>query len=586
MNIGISNPMNGQYSNASGKPPRASTRSESKNCIWQPPPVAVSKLEENHSATIIQKAYRRYQLRKKIKNITTEKIESQKEIQYAASISKTVREPLEDLTRHTDWISNDNPDLAAAQKAITQAAKLGSYDKFKLALRSAFSDTLQSIYASPPDQREYVMIADWEGKSTNWAIAHLHDLMSVHPPKEIIPRGKRELDTFLRQNPKIKHIVMVDDGTYSGEQASSYISSMEILEGHHKFHVAIPYMTAYGKDRIIQALQKRGYEYEMHDRQLMLSYEELANSGRIFSLTGKKIVNNLLISKIEDLPNEENSPIKISINKKLNELRALAKKKNNTQSLYEKILEMIVFIDSQRHVLGERGLGLMQLLYATIKPEYDQKRHQQLMEAYCKADPYTKISKTKTASWFAHKGADNCSCNHEGMKKIAGNITPVEPYKMDNGTIAKRKAQVSSIKKRMDNHLLEVTGLDQEDHSWLKDRMDFVHTNRGFFLLGNSYVEKTSAFHLNLHINGKMIKLGGDEGEYQYKLKKGDVFDLENPLTCTKTTLKLNETGKLEIIRTIRVSLITALYKNIVKQMQMVPKKSLRLVRYLKENII
>lgn len=504
------------------------------------------------AAIKIQRAFRRRQLRKKIKNTPLEKIESQRERHHLSPIPKTVREPLEDLTKHLDWISdNSNPHLAAAQKAMTQAAKFGSYDKFKTALRSSFSDTLQSIYSSPPDQREYVIIADIEGKSANWAIAHLHDLMSAHPPKEII--YKDCLWDSLYQNPHIKHIVMVDDGAYSGEQASRYISHIHIknLQPHHKFHVAIPYMTAYGKERIFKALQQNKCDYQIHDRQIMFSYHELVDKFKIFALTGRIIVNHPLISKITDLSNEENSPIRMDINKKLKELRTLASKNVNEREAYEKILETITFIDSHRDALGNKGIELMHQLFGTMKPEYDQERQGQLLSAYLGDlssgawSIITEMYVDKTASWFAHKGADNFSCNSSEMKLIAGHAQPVEPYK-EYYVLENRQNQVDNIKKGMGNHTIEETITNQKNHSWLKNRIDFVQTNRGFFLLGNSYMKETAPSYLILHINGKVIKLGGIGGEYQYKLRKGDVFVLEDPENHLKVTLKLNESGKLQ----------------------------------------
>lgn len=509
-----------------------------------------------NDAVKIQRAFRRHQLKKKIKIIDPLKVEQQKEIKYSIPINKRVRQPLENLEKHTDWIPTDNKPFSQAQKAITKATKLGSYDKFELAVKASFSDTLQSIYASPPDQRKYVIIADDAGKSTNWVTAHLHELMSVHPPTDIVSR--ENLANFLQENPEVKHIVMVDDGTYSGEQAAYYIKKMEGLSKDHMFHVTIPYMTAYGKDKLVKTLKRKHYAYQMHDRQVMHSYQELVDLGHIFSFTGKVLVNKEKLSNIAELSNEEALPNKIEINLKLLELKNMAISEADEKKVYKKILETISFINNHckindsKILSGDRELSnkeereLIRQLFQCMKSEHSQQQHDELLSAYT----YTTMTmeESQKATWFAHKGVDYISTNQEEMGNIAGNI-PAEPYKDSLVVVSRRKEQINNIKERMGNSKLEDTVINQ-GYLWLKDRVDFVHTNRGFFLIGNSYLEETSASPIILHINGKRIELGGKEGEYQYKLKKGDVFELEDPEiedpeTHVKIKLRLDDSGKL-----------------------------------------
>lgn len=59
----------------------------------------------------------------------------------------------------------------------------------------------------------------------------------------------------------------------------------------------------------------------------------------------------------------------------------------------------------------------------------------------------------------------------------------------------------------------------------------------------------------------KKIELGGKEGEYQYKLKQGDVFDLEDPGTHVKTKLKLDDSGKLQIVKSAKARWKSAITK-------------------------
>lgn len=218
------------------------------------------------------------------------------------------------------------------------------------------------------------------------------------------------------------------------------------------------------------------------------------------------------------------------------------------------ILETITFIDSHIQELGESGLDLMVLLFKTMKPQQDQSRHERLKTAY------KNTFDDQTPSWFAHKGADFVSTNVTEMFAIAGKRRPIEPYKKeldeDKHKYAKaaiaRTEQIRFIKRQMGNNTLENTITNQSNNDWLKNRVDFIQTNRGFFLLGNSYIQDTEGPPLILHIREKdsdtykKIILGGKEGEYQYRLKKGDIFKLEDPTTGQKIMLELDDSGKLK----------------------------------------
>lgn len=514
------------------------------------------------------KAFRRkVQFQNKMKNISSEDVAKQKSEKYDIPINKRVREPLINLTKTEDWVQGQTP-IDEARRAVTKAAKLGTYEKFRTALRTSFEDTLQSIYACPPEDQEYVILADIPGKSTNWVMAHLHDMMSVHPPKNIISRDK--LEAFLKENPNIKHIVMVDDGVYSAQQASSYISGLKGLTPQQTFHVTIPYTTSFGKQKISEVLQKKGCKFQMHDKQTMHSYQELTTIGNIFSYTGRILVDNSPLSKIEMLPNDENLDIKKEINDKLAELKGLGeklgefKKNNESESkikgaeklLYEKILEAMSLINKHCKItnhtgtkLSAEGMKLIELLRSAIKTE---KRSEAQAKEFQMAYGY--METRKTASWFAHKGADDASTNQVEMLSIVGDKWPIEPYKVGDTYTKSRKAQIEVIKTKMGERTLEKTVIEQGSQEWLSGRIDFVHTNRGFFLLGNSYLEETSAHPLILHKKDKnsgkdiIIQLGGNEGEYQYKLTEGEEFFLEDPISHRAVKLKLDESGALRVI--------------------------------------
>jgi len=174
---------------------------------------------------------------------------------------------------------------------LKRIAKLVSYEKFVAQLKRTFRDTLADIMSSPTDKRSYIIIADHEGKSANWVAAHLHDLMSVHPPEDIVSRY--EMASYLESHPDVQHVVMIDDGIYSGEQSSRYIRSMnsEVFR-NRKFHVSIPFMSKAGANVVRTALEAKlqrigcvSEEYAQHvrfaDHIPMFSMREFHRMGDI-----------------------------------------------------------------------------------------------------------------------------------------------------------------------------------------------------------------------------------------------------------------------------------------------------------------
>lgn len=526
------------------------------------------------SATQLQRGFRRRQMRKKIKNIGKEQIGKEQIIQqkekaqeYSTIIETRVREPLVDLKKSEAWVSGDDAELAQTQKAMTKATQAKSYNKFVKALRSSFSHTLQSIYESP--QREYIILADKQGKSTNWVASHLHDMLSLHPPLDIIP--KFQVHQFLKDHPNVKHIVMLDDGAYSGEQASRYILSLFLPPSNYQFHVTIPYMTSAAKKTIFEALLTKKVTPQIHDVELMLSYEQLMKMGKIFSLTGKVLIDTEDILNFGKLPKEESSQAASTINQKLEDLKTGIRENKDREDLYKMIMEILFYTNSYIDDVGIEGLQLMQKLLKTMHLEGNEEQERKLREKYIENviselekhynmsadsidDYYAKTFEMRTPFWFAHKGADGMSTNEIEMMKIVGE-QPIEPYRdLVQGPpyrdlVQEREKQLRKIKNEMPGRTLEETITSQDEYAWLNGRVDFVETNRGFFLLGNSYVREMDDRYLLLHIDGAVIELGGEEGEYQYKLKKGDKFELEDPESGQKITLKLDETGKLLVIR-------------------------------------
>lgn len=162
---------------------------------------------------------------------------------------------------------------------IIQYIKRVSFKKFKNALRNSFLTFMLSISSLPEEQRDYVIVADEVGKSTNWVASVASESMALLPPKNFVSRST--LTFYLKEHPGISNILFIDDATYSGEQISTYLTEAEVknaLSCKRKLnlHFVIPYMTSSAKTNIRQAItEEQNLAINFAAHQQMISIADL-----------------------------------------------------------------------------------------------------------------------------------------------------------------------------------------------------------------------------------------------------------------------------------------------------------------------
>jgi len=282
-------------------------------------------------------------------------------------------------------------------------------------------------------------------------------------------------------------------------------------------------MTSYGKAQVERAITgNHGIgSYRFHNTERMLSYKELSDAG-IFKLTRNILVDREKILAIE-LP--EGTPEDVS--------QRIDRLKEKPDGMA--VMEAIDFVEEK---MKEKGKNLMKQLFGAVSLDKDETRGASLSQNYSHG-----MGDTKTPTWMAHKAADFKSTNQD-MMTIVGGTEPVEPYKKNKAS--ERTQLIDSLKKQMKGCTVKETVLSSKDASWLEGRFDFVQSNRGFFLLGNNYIDEEGATkHLNLKIKNNDIELGGSSGAYQVQIKPGDTFTLQDPENTEMVISLVLKEGKL-----------------------------------------
>jgi len=425
-----------------------------------------------------------------------------------------------------------------AYLTFSRLAQLISYEKFVTQLKRSFKDTLGDVLSSPEGERSYVIIADQEGKSANWVIAHLHEFMAVHPPENIIPRN--ELEDYLKRKPEIKHIVMIDDAVYSGEQASGYISELNDffpMLNSRKFHVSIPFMTQYGKnnvrDQLVEKLHLEGClpeEFEQHyrfaDHFPLFTVDDWNNMG-FFSyreLMRPDIRQLLNLEEIVTTDSDLADRVK-GINLLIRELKRDLFKldRDEYDGLTAKIIRII------EELLGCSGSQEERIpLQKNLREELLQRlkivlASQKFISRMASADDSwnwsiycstltDEVDLDRALVEMAHKSPDKYSVDVSAMRMILGEEAVVEPYKPERKR--ERNLQIQS---------LMVRGYDKLEDQGVR----FIQSNRGGFIIG------PQGRPVQLRVNGVSIALGGNEVQ-QWKLEEGQIIEIEDSLKTSE----------------------------------------------------
>ncbi|MBS0651919.1 MAG: hypothetical protein JSR39_00150 [Verrucomicrobia bacterium] len=255
--------------------------------------------EEASAATVIQRAFRRWKFTKEAANGTTPEQIGQLHLQMNSwseqGFARYPRVPLVSRSITTgkceEFISTNSEVISSASPIISsEAVSHVTFDAFKQKLGDVVDEFLQHVMSLPEGDRGYVLVVDEREKSNSWALSLCLDKLAAHPPLNVI--FKEDLSKVY-QNQKVKHVVFIDDASYSGSQlkgsideCSLHFPMMPQLKG---VHVLVPFLSAVAKEKILDSLQ---------------SEESL--EGKVF------FPNSIPIHAIQDLPEVSGGKIKHS----------------------------------------------------------------------------------------------------------------------------------------------------------------------------------------------------------------------------------------------------------------------------------
>jgi hypothetical protein len=150
------------------------------------------------------------------------------------------------------------PAVAAHVRKFLGAPALRAIDfqSFTNAFQSCLRETLKFMMSFPPRDRGYVIIVDEPEKSNSWMVSLGLKLLSNHPPIDVV--HKDDLTSALK-NKQVRHLVLLDDASYSGKQMASTLdlqifSSIERCSTLKAMHLVIPYLTNQAKDKILASV--------------------------------------------------------------------------------------------------------------------------------------------------------------------------------------------------------------------------------------------------------------------------------------------------------------------------------------------
>ena len=470
----------------------------------------------------------------RLKNITRSLASSVRQRLAKQKSSVPVREPIENPRK----VVGEN--FSKEEKVAAQWAKVVPFEKFNANLQVAFGKAITRIRNLPPKQRKYIVVSDQfsrKPKSTTWMKGLLAKQIEEYPPTDFVKPG--ELNSYLISHPEVSHVVLMDDGAYSGNQMAETITSITKngVRNKQSFHVVVPYMTSIARNKIKTALGENSHY--LYDTERMLSYTEHAQA--------QTPSNDYRFKKDTILNLPETGDQKID-----SELQTLKVSIKNSSSVLSdsKSKQVIEFL---RKLNGEKSAVLAKAIYsAHRKPGF----FANLIDRVTNPNLSKFIEDSeRTPTWMAHKAADDMSTDFDAMEKLVS-PRPMAPYKDDeqvgknvdevDNTFGRLK-QILRLKSNMPGRTIQDTVAGKTNLAWLPEKVDFVQSNRGFFLIGDNYGTNSQTQGVSILHNGKSFTLGGSKGEYQYRIQEGDRFIVTNPKNPNqKVTLQLKE-GKLII---------------------------------------
>lgn len=249
-----------------------------------------------HAATVIQRAFRKHLYRQKVKKekgdpkVKAELIQTIKTLMAEEWSVKVQTRPAKPFSRNRidpekveAYLKTQAPDRREVLERILKSSiiKNISFEKFQASLASSINDFLEYLGSLPEQERGYVIVADKPEKSTNWVVGLCAPQLAHQPPKDVMQNVQLmdHLEALTKQTPPVRHILMIDDGSYSGEQLARYINEMVIpaIEKTKQpltIHFVVPFMTQYAKEAILKE-QTKDIPIRISHHQMMISIADL-----------------------------------------------------------------------------------------------------------------------------------------------------------------------------------------------------------------------------------------------------------------------------------------------------------------------
>ena len=431
-----------------------------------------------------------------------------------------IREPLTNLRKQE-----------GLEKAQEKFARLIPYERFISSLRTSFMSTLSGIISESTPPPSYVIIADDGDKSTNWVVSQTLDIMKTHPPQAIVPR--EALSKYLKEHPLVKHIIMMDDGSYSGSQVEEYLAEMYNLKGVLT-HVCIPYMTKIAKETILKMAKIKRSPIEFAPHHSMLSYEEMSGLGYFgYEKMTRPDVRRLLDRK-SIISEGCSAEVRTKVDKVNSDLQKIQKDvfKKSDEQLNLELDGLISYLSKEcsHEVFSDLTEILTRVKEGVQRFGVNSSVAQKNFADYRGSSSAASRAGTTTPVWMAHKSADGVSTNPGSMRVATGGIEAIPPYKNTDKENKGRRDLVDDLRKQERSSAPGGIALDDQYSPNRMGKEEIVLSNRGCFLVADNYCSQSAddRDQLVLCVDGKEFPLGGTNGLFQYQLKEGMTFTVKN----------------------------------------------------------
>lgn len=230
--------------------------------------------DEVAAATIIQRAFRKWRfMQEASKGATSEQVARlylKMKDWSEQGFARHPRVPLDSKSitaeRCKQAMSKDLPELISAQNPIISPEVIShvSFEAFKVKLNAIVDEFLQHLMSLPEGERGYVIVVDEREKSNRWALSLSLDKLALLPPIDVI---YKEDMARVSRNPHVKHIVFLDDASYSGSQIKDGVDqcSMHFLQMPQlkAVHILVPFLSSVAKKKILSVQE---YEASVQDK--------------------------------------------------------------------------------------------------------------------------------------------------------------------------------------------------------------------------------------------------------------------------------------------------------------------------------